>query len=762
MGTSPSKEQRSHSTHDLLKASSSLSLNSRLSTLKQKSKKSGSKKKRSSKKLPSSQQLPSSEDTKNPPTPTPHSTPPDTMNGISSSKRSSKSRKKNSLNGNVNPADYHDADDSPASHRTPETLSVSTRGSTPNQLHHDSPSPAPHTTMGPTPLDFAIARITSNEQVEGTTSQTGSSIIHDETVKVNLAMADLMAYLQVVANNSSNLPLTTRDDPELGRTVSTLTAEEYARKSAAFLPSDVKIISGSFTKYGRVWDLPTSEEFTPSDSTQEPGISHGGACCNSLLKVLYDNESEAAEAAQVDYTNAANLFDDEDDEEGEEDIGDCGVGGPSAIDACSKSFDSLVLGDVSSPAAITWTDLLRKMKVEMSGVGFSQSPSITSSRKFDLNAPFSLIPHNFDPTKNKKRSLLIGCNYKHTPEAELKASHDDIRSMKDFIVNVHGFPETKGLMTVLLDDDEHKHPTHLNITEAFKALSEQSQPGDAVFVQFSGHGCRILDSPIDADVESYDEAIIPSDYKVSGMIRDTLIFKTLLAPMRYGVTVTLLFDACDTGVMVDLPYSWSTNLDRQDVIAKMSLNDDFSFVRFLKVIKTLYESSTFTQLGKTVRSVLNEKSPTAKDYEEEEEEQTLLDDSTIGGGSLVTLESEADGGITQTTKKTASSFMNVLTACHSPKNASPGRDLSAFNSSDPNKTKENNNADGPSLFQQVINCAFNNPAESDDDTFHPAATDDDDHSYAAHTDDYDSATDDNLSREYVRRSSAGRRYVGAR
>lgn len=43
----------------------------------------------------------------------------------------------------------------------------------------------------------------------------------------------------------------------------------------------------------------------------------------------------------------------------------------------------------------------------------------------------------------------------------------------------------------------------------------------------------------------------------------------------------------------------------------MSANDDFSFVRFLKVVKTLYESSTFTQLGKTVGSALNPLSPSA-------------------------------------------------------------------------------------------------------------------------------------------------------
>ena len=86
-----------------------------------------------------------------------------------------------------------------------------------------------------------------------------SSVVDDTTVTVNLAMADLMAYLQVVANNSSNLPLTRRDDPELGRTVSSLNADEYAKKCSAFIPSDVKILSGSFTRYGRVWDLPTSE-----------------------------------------------------------------------------------------------------------------------------------------------------------------------------------------------------------------------------------------------------------------------------------------------------------------------------------------------------------------------------------------------------------------------------------------------------------------------------------------------------------------------
>jgi hypothetical protein len=83
--------------------------------------------------------------------------------------------------------------------------------------------------------------------------------ITDDQIQVNLAMADLMAYLQVVANNSNHLPLTRRDDPEVVKVVTTLGSEEYARKSAAFVPADIRVIGGTFTRYGRVWDLPTSE-----------------------------------------------------------------------------------------------------------------------------------------------------------------------------------------------------------------------------------------------------------------------------------------------------------------------------------------------------------------------------------------------------------------------------------------------------------------------------------------------------------------------
>ncbi|GKY92346.1 hypothetical protein MPSEU_000205500 [Mayamaea pseudoterrestris] len=410
--------------------------------------------------------------------------------------------------------------------------------------------------------------------------------IREEQILVNIAMSDLMAYLQVVANNSGQLPLTKRDDPDLEQSINVLSPEDYARKSAAFCPADVRIIGGVFTKYGPMWDLPTSEEYNACDGAQEPGRSYGGACTNAMLKVLYD-AAHSARSGDADDPEMDALFDDDDDDD------------ESAWGKSFKSGFSLDNG-FASHNTIAWADLLRKMKDEMREIEYPQVPKLTTSRRLDLSKKFSLVPESFVPATGKKRSLFIGCNYSNVPGAELKASHDDIRSMKDYIVNVHGFPETKELMLTLLDDDLHEAPTFLNIVDALKMLSEESQPGDAVFVQFSGHGGRFLDS-LDADNTSYDEAIVPCDYKQAGIIRDTLIFKTLLAPMRYGVTVTILIDSCDTGMIVDLPYTWRPSMETSQPI----MNNDFSFVRFLKVVKTLYDSSTFTLLGKTVGTALD-------------------------------------------------------------------------------------------------------------------------------------------------------------
>ena len=255
------------------------------------------------------------------------------------------------------------------------------------------------------------------------------------------------------------------------------------------------------------------------------------------------------------------------------------------------------------------------------------------------------------------------------------------------------------MMTVLLDDDKHQHPTFFNLTEAFKMLSEQSQPGDVVFIHFAGHGGRILDSGKHVDAESYDEVIVPSDYTTNGLIRDTLIFKTLLAPMRYGVTVTILIDTCDTGMILDLPYSWSP---RSNSSAKMVPNEDFSFVRFLKVIKTLYESCTFTQLGRTVGSALTYGNNIPQGISEEEDESEVEDSYAPKVAQLSRVEESQITAITDEVDISGGGLLGFF--CGSP----IADELTVTPSDIRKPRKDQLSFDGRnlSLFEQMITCTL--------------------------------------------------------
>jgi hypothetical protein len=74
---------------------------------------------------------------------------------------------------------------------------------------------------------------------------------------------------------------------------------------------------------------------------------------------------------------------------------------------------------------------------------------------------------------------------------ELSGCHNDVGNMKDYIVNCHGFEESN--ITVLMDDGNHVSPTRQNILLAYQKLVEESQPGDAVFCHYSGHGGKLRD-----------------------------------------------------------------------------------------------------------------------------------------------------------------------------------------------------------------------------------------------------------------------------
>jgi hypothetical protein len=160
----------------------------------------------------------------------------------------------------------------------------------------------------------------------------------------------------------------------------------------------------------------------------------------------------------------------------------------------------------------------------------------------------------------------------------------------------------------------------------------------------------------------------------------------------------------------------------------MSLNDNFSFVRFLKVVKTLYESSTFTQLGRTVGSALKNNRDEAKQD---------ADDDTLANGTRSSLD---DGDDTGKPSPARTSFLDAITGCSSDqfgtgmKSPKQKKDISDSTTVDTRETQPNDTAVSkkPNFLEQVMSCTLGTDpgAESDEDTYNAR---DEDQSYGAET-----------------------------
>lgn len=120
-----------------------------------------------------------------------------------------------------------------------------------------------------------------------------------------------------------------------------------------------------------------------------------------------------------------------------------------------------------------------------------------------------------------KKALLIGCNYPGT-KAELKGCINDVKRMCRCLTERYGFSDED--ITVLIDtDDSYVQPTGKNIRRAFEDLVRSAEPGDLLFVHYSGHGTRLPAETGEEDDTGYDECIVPCDMN--------LITGTLFSPL---------------------------------------------------------------------------------------------------------------------------------------------------------------------------------------------------------------------------------------
>lgn len=110
-----------------------------------------------------------------------------------------------------------------------------------------------------------------------------------------------------------------------------------------------------------------------------------------------------------------------------------------------------------------------------------------------------------------------------------------------------------GLDHKIAEDKRYPSPTKKNIQAALKWLVKDSQSGDSLVFYFSGHGLRQPDFYED-ELDGFDETICPVDFKTEGMILDNEINDSIVRPLKKGVTLHAIIDACHSGTILDLPY----------------------------------------------------------------------------------------------------------------------------------------------------------------------------------------------------------------
>ncbi len=94
-------------------------------------------------------------------------------------------------------------------------------------------------------------------------------------------------------------------------------------------------------------------------------------------------------------------------------------------------------------------------------------------------------------------------------------------------------------------------PTYENIVAAFQKLTDVTQPGDQVYIHYSGHGGRIPTKFPELKTNGFDEALVPTDIGNSEAryLRDVELVHILNKMVRRGLVVTLVFDSCHSGGM---------------------------------------------------------------------------------------------------------------------------------------------------------------------------------------------------------------------
>ncbi|SFL72790.1 caspase family protein [Shimia aestuarii] len=155
-------------------------------------------------------------------------------------------------------------------------------------------------------------------------------------------------------------------------------------------------------------------------------------------------------------------------------------------------------------------------------------------------------------------AILIGAStYTNLDERFwLRGPANDIDLVQRFLTTSASTPFAPENVTILADGIEGSTaPTLAAIRQAFADLTETVQPGDFVYLHFSGHGSQAPAADPDSELDGLDELFLPVDIgpwndtvgTVENALVDDEIGQMIDALRARGATVWAVFDSCHSG-----------------------------------------------------------------------------------------------------------------------------------------------------------------------------------------------------------------------
>jgi hypothetical protein len=157
------------------------------------------------------------------------------------------------------------------------------------------------------------------------------------------------------------------------------------------------------------------------------------------------------------------------------------------------------------------------------------------------------------------RALLVAVTaYPNLPKKNwLVGPNHDAELVREYLISNSLVPFEAGNVTVLADglDGAVGSPTKAAILANLKTLADQSQPGDFIYLHFSGHGSQQPELAKGKETDGLDEIFLPADTQlwkdrdagVPNALMDDEFGAALDAIRAKGAFIWFVIDACHSG-----------------------------------------------------------------------------------------------------------------------------------------------------------------------------------------------------------------------